>query len=222
MSGFVSLTPKIPVLSRGRVATSKELWNRTDIKSHTCRGPSRRDRLLTTSQETSLGARVVTPRRGYTHHGIYAGSGRVVQYHGLARGLSTGPVEEVSLAQFSRGNSVWARSEDSTCFDGDEVVHRARSRVGEDRYHLLTNNCEHFCEWCLRGEHRSYQVDAWLSRSRPVLRMTVGLIAWLLSVRETLDAKVHSRRIGLQSRGFLVWGSRTFRAESNGFSTAPR
>ena len=120
MSGFVSLTPKIPVLARGRVATSKELWNRTDMESHTCRGPSRRDRLLTTSHEPRLGAHVVTPRRGYTHHGIYAGNGRVVQYRGLARGLSTGPVEEVSLAQFTRGHSVWVRSEDSPCFDGDE------------------------------------------------------------------------------------------------------
>src|SRR5713101_6926955 len=32
MSGLVSLTPKIPVLARGRVATSKELWSRTDMK----------------------------------------------------------------------------------------------------------------------------------------------------------------------------------------------
>jgi hypothetical protein len=35
--------------------------------------------------------------------------------------------------------------------------------VGEDRYRVLTNNCEHFCEWCLRGEARSYQVDRWFS-----------------------------------------------------------
>jgi hypothetical protein len=174
------------------------------LQSPTCRGPSRRDRLLATIQEPSLGAHIVTPRRGYTHHGIYAGGGRVVHYCGLTGGLSTGPVEEVSLAQFTRGHSVWLRSEDLPCFDGTQVVHRARSRVGEDRYHLLTNNCEHFCEWCLRGEHRSYQVDAWLSRPGPVLRMAVGLIAWLLSVRKTLDANAHSRRIGPQSRGLPV------------------
>lgn len=33
------------------------------------------------------------------------------------------------------------------------------SRIGEDRYHVLTNNCEHFCEWCVHAEQRSYQVD---------------------------------------------------------------
>jgi Lecithin retinol acyltransferase len=27
-----------------------------------------------------------------------------------------------------------------------EVMRRARSRLGEDRYRLLSNNCEHFCE----------------------------------------------------------------------------
>jgi hypothetical protein len=44
------------------------------------------------------------------------------------------------------------------------VVHRARSRLGEDRYHVLRNNCEHFCEWCVRGQHRSYQVEALAGR----------------------------------------------------------
>jgi hypothetical protein len=29
---------------------------------------------------------------------------------------------------------------------------RARSRLGESRYRLLTNNCEHFCSWALRDE----------------------------------------------------------------------
>jgi hypothetical protein len=48
-------------------------------------------------------------------------------------------------------------------FEAWEVVRRARSRIGEDNYRLLTNNCEHFCEWCLRGEPRSYQVEARLA-----------------------------------------------------------
>lgn len=51
------------------------------------------------------------------------------------------------------------RLEESSWPNGVEVARRARSRLGENRYNLLTNNCEHFCEWCVRGEHRSYQVD---------------------------------------------------------------
>jgi hypothetical protein len=61
------------------------------------------------------------------------------------------------------------------------VINRARSRVGEDRYRLLTNNCEHFCEWCLHGEHRSYQVEEWLARPRRALHAAIRLLARRLS-----------------------------------------
>src|SRR5580698_4899980 len=104
------------------------------------------DRPLEAGREPPLGAHVVTPRRGYTHHGIYVGEGRVVQYGGLSWGLRRGAVEEVSLAQFSHGRSVWVRVLGSCRFEQHEVVRRARLRIGEDRYSLLTNNCEHFCE----------------------------------------------------------------------------
>jgi hypothetical protein len=40
------------------------------------------------------------------------------------------------------------------------VICRARSRLGEDRYHLLDNNCEHLVEWCLHGVARSFQVES--------------------------------------------------------------
>ena len=115
-------------------------------------------------REPPLGAHVVTPRRGYSHHGIYVGQGRVVQYGGLSRGLRRGPVEEVSLSQFAQGRPICHRPGESRWFDPHEVVRRARMRLGENRYNVLTNNCEHFCEWCVRGEHRSYQVDDIIAR----------------------------------------------------------
>jgi hypothetical protein len=34
-----------------------------------------------------IGAHVATQRRWYTHHGIYAGSGKVIHYAGLSRSL---------------------------------------------------------------------------------------------------------------------------------------
>jgi hypothetical protein len=117
------------------------------------------DRLLAPAHEPPIGAHIVTPRRGYTHHGIYVGKGRVVQYGGFSRGLCRGPVEEVSLSQFARGREIRVRFEESRPFDPEEVICRARLRLGENRYHPLKNNCEHFCEWCVRGTPRSYQVD---------------------------------------------------------------
>lgn len=39
-----------------------------------------------------------------------------------------------------------------------ETVERALSRVGENKYNLLINNCEHFAIWCKTGVSESYQV----------------------------------------------------------------
>jgi hypothetical protein len=112
--------------------------------------------------ELTLGAHLVTARCGYLHHGIYVGGGRVVHYGGLANGLHRGAVEEVSIAEFSRNHPFWVKTDAPPQFGPKEVVRRARSRLGEDRYRLLTNNCEHFCEWCLHGQGRSYQVETLL------------------------------------------------------------
>jgi hypothetical protein len=121
--------------------------------------PIPRDYTLDPHHEPPIGAHMVTRRWGYTHHGIYVGRGRVVQYGGLSLGLRRGPVEEVTLSQFSSGRTTWIRSSESQAVNRDEVVRRALSRLGENRYHVLRNNCEHFCEWCVSGEHRSYQVE---------------------------------------------------------------
>jgi hypothetical protein len=135
------------------------------------------DSFLVPGREPALGSHVVTPRCGYLHHGIYVGDSKVVHYSGLAYGLRRGPVEEVSLARFTRGHPVWVRCSASTHFDRREVVRRARSRIGEDRYRLFTNNCEHLCEWCLRGEPRSLQVEALLDLPKRALRAMSRSIA---------------------------------------------
>jgi hypothetical protein len=142
-----------------------------------CRGLQLCDRPLDPEREPPLGAHVVTPRRGYTHHGIYVGAGRVVQYGGLSWGLRRGVVEEVPLPQFARGNPVWVRITGPSWFAQHEVVRRARLRLGEDRYSVLTNNCEHFCEWCVRGVHRSYQVDERIAGCRGLLLRLIERLA---------------------------------------------
>src|SRR5271154_6040341 len=80
------------------------------------------DQTLDLELEPPLGAHMVTPRRGYTHHSIYVGRGRVVQYGGLSRGLGPGPVEEVSVSQFARGRPIWLRLEEPRWPNRDEVA----------------------------------------------------------------------------------------------------
>ena len=147
------------------------------------------ERPVLSAEDLPLGSHVITPRLGYNHHGIYVGDGKVVQYGGLVRGLRTGPVEEVPLIRFTRGFPLWERPEPALHFDRDEIVRRARSRVGEDRYQLLSNNCEHFCEWCLRATPRSYQVEGWwLTRMGLVLKSFSGSVAALFVVARTRRA----------------------------------
>lgn len=115
-------------------------------------------------QMPALGAHLVTPRRGFTHHGIYVGNGRVIHYGGLSTGFQIRPVEEITLAEFA-GEFGWLVKSQPALFNGAEIVRRARSRVGEDSYQLVKNNCEHFCLWCRVGRAHSEQVASWLSPS---------------------------------------------------------
>jgi hypothetical protein len=156
-------------------------------------GLRQHDRLLVPDEEPSPGAHLVTPRLGFAHHGIYVGGGNVVHYGGLAHYLPGGPVEEVSLESFMHGHTLWVRPHEAVRFDPAEVIRRARSRVGEDCYRLLSNNCEHFCEWCLHGEHRSYQVEKVLVLPRHLARMVNSVVELL-----------PGRKLGPASRLWLV------------------
>jgi hypothetical protein len=100
-------------------------------------GLRRAEWLLVAEQQPPLGSHVVTQRRGYQHHGIYVGDGKVVHYSGLAHGLHRGPVEEISLARFTGGHSGWVRSEATPNFDRREVILRARSRRWDDSVCVL-------------------------------------------------------------------------------------
>src|SRR5262249_7163139 len=111
-----------------------------------------------------LGAHLTSPRRGYIHHGVYAGNGRMIHYNGFSRIFSSRPVEEGSLDQFTLGRGVTVKPWIAPKFTGNDVVERARSRMGENRYRLFSNNCEHFAEWCIGGRSHSQQVDALVTR----------------------------------------------------------
>lgn len=144
------------------------------------------------------GAHLVTPRKGFTHHGLYAGDGRVIHYAGLAGGLRRRIVEEISLDEFARGNEVRVCIAAST-FTADEILRRARSRLGENRYRILSNNCEHFCAWCLHGDSRSVQAEA--LRTRPVLRGLAALVDIRIALSDGLRSMYALRLLPVTSSG---------------------
>lgn len=90
----------------------------------------------------------------YEHHGIDCGDNTVIHYRKPSE-----TVERTSLATFSRGNAIYVKSYPREFhFIPDVVVQRAESRLGEQKYNLLFNNCEHFSTWCKTGISYSQQI----------------------------------------------------------------
>src|SRR5450631_991740 len=177
----VSHVPSSTGGSRDEVPGSEVSTERLPARSSLNAGRATRRRTalceqVTETLEPPIGAHLITPRRGYTHHGIYVGHGSVLHYAGLARNFRSGPVEEVPLERFANGRPIFVECRSASALNGQEIVSRARSRLGENRYRLLTNNCEHFSEWSRFGTNRSPQVERLLSSAPTVMRSLVATI----------------------------------------------
>ena len=96
----------------------------------------------------------------FHHHGIDLGDGTVAHYL-EGRQILRSPVEE-----FCRGQPIQVVAyPEGSCSPANATLQRAQSRLGEQNYNLLFNNCEHFAHWCKTGRHRSTQVEDWLHTS---------------------------------------------------------
>ena len=106
------------------------------------------------------------PRRHglFNHHGIDLGDGTVAHYL-EGREILRSPVSE-----FSQGEVV-SVMEHTNASPAGVTLRRAMSRLGEQNYNLLFNNCEHFATWCKTGRHRSEQVDSVIDRARQWSRL---------------------------------------------------
>ena len=124
---------------------------------------------------------VYVKRRGYRHFGIYTGNQQVIHYYKERNKLlCDGIITETSLNEFMSGsdtlyvlNGIGPAAKNNLfdwiikrVFGGEinpfppqETIERARSKLGEQGYNLLLNNCEHFAFWCKTGVAKSTQVD---------------------------------------------------------------
>ncbi|MGF1479270.1 MAG: lecithin retinol acyltransferase family protein [Cyanophyceae cyanobacterium] len=92
----------------------------------------------------------------YEHHGIDCGDGSVIHYR---KTETDARIERTSRSLFAQGNLIYTKEyRTGFCFIPEDVVRRAESRLGEDNYNLLFNNCEHFATWCKTGFSDSKQV----------------------------------------------------------------
>lgn len=124
----------------------------------------------------AIGSHLKVARMGYSHHGIYLGNGYVIHYAGLCEGLKSAPIEITTLDTFQgKAKKIEVVSyEGIKCFSPEKIIERAMSRLGEDSYHLVTNNCEHFASWCITGLAESKQVK----KVAKVVTTTLGMMAF--------------------------------------------
>jgi Lecithin retinol acyltransferase len=89
-------------------------------------------------------------------------------------------VRITSYADFARGHPTQVTNPDADAIERAMAVQRALSRVGERRYSLTGNNCEHFATWCATGIAVSQQVVEWiraLCRIAPAVVGTMSTVA---------------------------------------------
>ncbi|WHZ02780.1 lecithin retinol acyltransferase family protein [Neobacillus sp. YX16] len=141
-----------------------------------------------TVQKTSAeyGDIIGVDRGLYRHFGIYIGNDRVIHFAGPTsdfdfKSFSKMEIREDSMTRFllqSKSYFVFdceAKENKSiftknllVAYSPEETVQRAKSKLGENKYNLAINNCEHFAIWCKTGLHKSKQVDKVLQALTPL------------------------------------------------------
>ena len=110
----------------------------------------------------------------YWHHFIVeyidheAGEIHAIEYSNTAKGFCTDncipPLKEFTIAKVVRtiykfqDEVVYLLMHDN-CLDPDDVVSKAQEKVGEGKYYLFSNHCEHFAMWCKTGTSSSDQIN---------------------------------------------------------------
>ena len=116
----------------------------------------------------SYGDQIRVNRGLYSHHGIYVSDDEVIQYAsptGSEVSPATALIIKTNLDTFLKGGELEVRTYSSEELKNirskDEIVKFARSQLGTGlgEYDLISNNCEHFSNYCAFGEKKSNQVE---------------------------------------------------------------
>ncbi len=145
-----------------------------------------------------IGSHLISPRMNgaYTHHGIYVGDKEVIHYAGLSEGLNTAPVEKTSLSKFLDGNKYTIREHPYTKFSAGEIIKRAYSRLEEDNYNVIFNNCEHFVNWCIYDISRSEQISQRVSMLSPSpVKSSIAILNISKSITSFLNGTISKEKL---------------------------
>ncbi len=146
---------------------------------------------------------VLRARRGlYFHYGVYVGGGKVVHFSSKKGGelnAATADILITSFKAFAKGDAVSLDTKEEATFPPEVIVQRAISSVGSKRgtYNLVSNNCEHFANWCRCGKlvsHQKEMANAMLDlllEEFPVGRVVKEVIREVSSIQERKTQRLY-------------------------------
>ncbi len=106
------------------------------------------------------GAQIRAARPSYYHHGIYIGDDTVIHFgEGNSetdlQNADANTVHMSSLSEFLNGAFPEVRSysfkEKLILRKSSDIIAEAKKMLGSGGYNLITNNCEHFSNYCAFG-----------------------------------------------------------------------
>ena len=99
----------------------------------------------------------------HSHHGIYCGdiSYRNRRYKEVVIHFEANKqIKMLAYDKFAQNREIHIlQYKEWACLAPETVIARAKNRLGEDKYNLFQNNCEHFAHWCKTGKSASDQVN---------------------------------------------------------------
>eukprot|EP00931_Biecheleriopsis_adriatica_P104229 TRINITY_DN78923_c0_g1_i1.p1 TRINITY_DN78923_c0_g1~~TRINITY_DN78923_c0_g1_i1.p1 ORF type:complete len:219 (-),score=45.58 TRINITY_DN78923_c0_g1_i1:38-694(-) len=112
-------------------------------------------------------------------------------------------VQVSSLQAFEEDFGTWrVVALPSSLLHGQNILERARSKVGEAEYSLMSNNCEHFATWCFNESASSAQV--WSMGVNVASSAKGGVVAGVAAASATTTVTTPWYFLGI-----IPWGTTT-------------
>ena len=146
---------------------------------------------------------------GYYHHGVFISNEEVIHFTSTSDDSifdwSKASIMKTDLQQFLRGGELEIVKHDANkLLPFDDIVEYARDCVGDTGYNLLFENCEHFANECVIGEHRSKQADGFIGAAKFTINFiggkAMGLFGNLVSGALSLFGNIFSSPSSSRSR----------------------
>ena len=131
-------------------------------------------------KEMQPGDMVRVPSGSFYHYAICVSESSVIQFGDsiVNPNVDASKVEvyEASIDEFLKGRfaevAEYDKKEMKKKNSPARIVLYAKSCIGRKGYHIIHNNCEHFANECVFGDHKSYQTDDFregFSKSFPMI-----------------------------------------------------